>query len=182
MKYTDLILNKKENKTVKFGDTEIKVLQYLPISEKYDLMMITLQKAKEDKLYNSLLLDMYFHLNLVYLYSDIIFTEEDREDEQALYDTLVESGLLDIIINAIPNNEYETIFNYMNEYIKDDIHLSSSAGGVVSSIINDLPAQAQAMAEIINSFDEDKFQAVKDFATAANGGRPIDNVVQMPTN
>ena len=31
---------------------------------------------------------MYFNLNIVYLYTNLIFTEEERKDEEKLYDEL----------------------------------------------------------------------------------------------
>ena len=46
--YTSLKLKTDNSvKTFQFHDTNIDVLQYLPIEDKYDLVMITLQKAKE---------------------------------------------------------------------------------------------------------------------------------------
>ena len=46
--YTNLKLKiNKEIKEISFNDTKIEVLQYLPIEDKYDLVMITLQKAEK---------------------------------------------------------------------------------------------------------------------------------------
>ena len=39
-------------KTFDFKDQKVEVLQYLPARDKYDLLMITLQKAEEDGIYN----------------------------------------------------------------------------------------------------------------------------------
>ena len=61
--------------TFDFNNQTIEVLKYLPIEDKYDLIMITLQKAEEDGIYNDIKLDMYFHLNLVYMYTNLSFTE-----------------------------------------------------------------------------------------------------------
>ena len=72
--------------TVDFNDTKIEILKYLPVSDKYDLIMATLSKAAEDVLYNPLKVDMYFHLHLVYMYTNISFTDKQREDELKLYD------------------------------------------------------------------------------------------------
>ena len=49
-----------------------------------------------------------------------------------------------------------------------------STSSMIQSIINDLPKNAQAAANIVDNFDESKYQAVIDFAKAANGGRPIN--------
>ena len=67
--------------TFDFNNQTIEVLKYLPIEDKYDLIMITLQKAEEDGIYNDIKLDMYFHLNLVYMYTILSFTEKQKENE-----------------------------------------------------------------------------------------------------
>jgi len=48
-----------------------------------------------------------------------------------------------------------------------------SVAAIVQSLINDLPANAEAAAKIVESFDMNKYKQVIDFATYANGGRNI---------
>ena len=55
----------------------------------------------------------------------------------------------------------------------DDLKYNTTAAAVIRSLITDLPKQAEAANKIIENFDKEKFQAVIDFAQAANGGRPI---------
>ena len=43
-------------------DVQIKVLQYLPIEQKNEIIQLTMQNSEENGLFNQLLLDMYFHL------------------------------------------------------------------------------------------------------------------------
>lgn len=43
--------------------------------------MITLQQAEENGVYNPMLLEQRFNLNLVYMYTNITFTEKQKEDE-----------------------------------------------------------------------------------------------------
>ena len=64
-------------KTFNFMEQEIEVLQYLPIEDKRDLISIVCQNAEENGIYNPLLVDTYFHLYLVYMYTDIIFSAKD---------------------------------------------------------------------------------------------------------
>ena len=92
--YTSLKLKPKEEvKTFDFNGVTIEVKQYLPIDEKYDLISVALQKAKEDNIYNELKLDMYFDLYLVYLYTNVTFTDKQKEDEAKLYDALQSNGM-----------------------------------------------------------------------------------------
>ena len=160
--------------TFNFNGTDIEVLNYLPVDDKYDLVMVTLQKAEEDGIYNPIKLDMYFHLHMIYMYSNLSFTEKQKENESKLYDALKSNGFLDSFLATIPNSEYQELFDYIDEIMEDTLTYRNTAGAVLQSIIQDLPKNAQAAAEIVNSFDKSKYQAVVDFATAANGGRNIN--------
>lgn len=160
-------------KEIKWEDKVIEVAQYLPINDKYDFIMITLQKAKEDVIYNPIKLDMYFHLHLVYMYTNLSFTDKQKEDEAKIYDALEGSGLLTEIIKNMSEAEYNDLWDKLNDYMEAELKYTTTAAALIKSIITDLPAQAQAAMDIVNNFDPDKFAAVRDFAKAANGGRDI---------
>lgn len=162
-----------EVKSVDYNGNAIEVLQYLPVDDKYSLINVTLQKAKEGSIYNPLKKDMYFHLNLVYMYSSLTFTEKQREDESKLYDTLVSNGLMDLIIEAIPESEYTILYSYLDEQEELLLTYKNTFGGAISEIIENLPLRADEMQQIVSTFDPEKFQNVLDFAKAANGGREI---------
>lgn len=172
--YTNLKLktNAKVN-TFRFNDYEIEVLQYLPIEDKYDLIMITLQNSKEEGYYNPLKLDMFFHLFLVYSYTNLSFTEKQKENASKLYDCLKSNGLLDSVLDNIAEEEYNDLMFFLEEQVKSEMEYGTTAASVLNKFITDLPTQAQAAMDIVNNFDKDKFQEVIKFAEAANGGRPI---------
>lgn len=157
-----------------FGGQEIEVLNYLPIEDKYDLVMITLQKAEQDGVYNPLLLDLYFHLHLVYMYTNLSFTDKQKENEPKIYDTLTSNGFFDKFFEVLDEVEYDELMNYIEELQNMTLHYKNTAGAVLQSIIQDLPKNAQAAADIVKNFDPKQYQAVIDFATAANGGRNIE--------
>ena len=160
--------------TFDFQGHEIEVLRYLPVEDKYDLVMITLQNSEENGIYNPVKLDMYFHLYLVYMYSNLSFTDKQKENESKLYDTLKSNGFIDLFLDNMEETEYADLYTYINECQEDTLHYRNTAGAVLQSVIQDLPKNAQAAADIVNGFDKNKFQAVIDFATAANGGRNIE--------
>lgn len=168
-----LKLNQTSN-VMDFNGQEVDIIQYLPVEDKYDLIMVTLQKSEEDGIYNPLKLDMYFHLHLVYMYTNLSFTDKQRENETKLYDVLKSNGFIDLLLQYIPMDEYNELQYYIEKYVKDAVKYRNTAGSVLKSFINDLPANAQAAADIVNNFDKEKYQAVVDFATAANGGRNIE--------
>ena len=155
----------------KFPGVEVK--QYLPTEDKIDLIDITLQKAKEDGIYNPIKANMFFHLYLVYLYTNISFTDKQREDEYKLYDILVTNGVIDEVIAAMPESEYTDLLNKVIERIDIDLKYNTTAASVISKLINDLPRNAEAAQNIVDNFDPEKYKAVLDFAKAANGDRDI---------
>ena len=163
-----------EAKEIDFNGSKIEVLQYLPIDDKYTLLNVTLQKAKEGAIYNPLKKDMFFHLHLIYMYTDLVFTDKQREDESKLYDTLVSNGILDKVLEAIPDTEFNTLYSYLNEQEKTILTYKNTVGGAITEIIDNLPLQAEQMQKIVDNFDPEKFQNVLNFARAANGGREIN--------
>lgn len=163
-----------EVNTFEFQGQTIEVLKYLPIEDKYDLVMIALQKAEQDGIYNPILLDMYFHLYLIYMYTNISFTEKQKDNEPHLFDTLASNGLLAKFLDTIEVSEYEDLMLYMDELMETNLYYKSTAGAVLRAVIQDLPKNAQAAADLVESFDPEQYQNVLDFVTAANGGRNIN--------
>lgn len=160
--------------TFEFCGQKIEVLKYLPAADKYDLLMITLQKSLEGNIYNEFKLNLYFELNLVYMYTNISFTEKQREDEFKLYDTLRSNGFFELFYEALDDKEYEELFDQIAELKVTMEKSRGSVAGVIANIIEDLPANAEAAAKIVENFDPSQFQAVVDFARYANGGRDIN--------
>ena len=174
MKFTDFNFStNNDTNTLTINNNQIKVRKYLSVSDKNDLVEIALQKAEFNGVYNELLLDVYFHLNIIYLYTDIEFEEQDREDEMVLYDKLESNDVIDKVVAYIGEEEYGVLTDLLNKQKENNIRYKNSAAAVLRSFVTDLPANAAAAKEIVDSFDPSQYQAVVDFAEAANGGRQI---------
>lgn len=159
--YANLKLKTNTNvKTFDFEGTEIEVLQYLPIELKNELVQIALQNADEGDLYNPLILDMYLHLYMVYLYTNITFTEKQKEDEVKLYNTLQSNGLIDMVLEKIPEDEYNLILTYSERIIKDRTKYKTSTAGIIKNAIDSLPAQMERAANIANTLDLSQFEKI----------------------
>lgn len=116
---------------------------------------------------------MYFELYLVYLYTNISFTEKQREDELRIYDNLKSNGFFDLFFQALEENEYNELFNLLNTMKKANVEHQHSVAAVIESVINNLPVNAEAAAKIVENFNPEQYKAVVDFAKYANGGRNI---------
>lgn len=157
-----------------FCGQEIEVLQYLPTQDKYDLLMITLQEAFENGIYNEFKLQVYFELNLVYMYSNISFTEKQKEDELKIYDNLNSNGFFKLFFENMNENEYNDLLMNLENIKNDKMAYNTTVKSVLQSLIDDLPSNAEAAAKIVENFAPEKYKAVVDFAKAANGGRNIN--------
>ena len=174
--YANMKLKTNTNvKTFDFCGQKVQVLQYLPAQDKYDLLMITLQKSLENGgTYNEFKLNLYFELNLVYMYTNISFTEKQREDELKIYDNLKSNGFFELFFEAMNEDEYNELFAQLNAIKKANFKNRTSVGAVINKLIDDLPANAEIAAKIVENFDINKYKEVVDFATYANGGRNIN--------
>lgn len=175
MKYSDLNLKiKKDTAIAKMADgKEVEVLQYLPMEDKIDLIQIALQKSKENGIYNELKLEMYFNLYIVYMYTNLEFTDEEKADEFKLYDELQSNDIIVRVIGAMDEDEYDNLVTYLKDMRKDYDTYNTSAAALLQAFIQDMPKNAAAAANIVDNFDEDKYKRVVDFAKSANGNRPI---------
>lgn len=179
MQYSKLNLkvNTKEN-ILKKGQVEISIREYLPIHDKIDLIEIALQKAKENGVYNEMLLDMYFNLYTVFMYTDLFFEDEEKKDLEKLYDELHSTGLLAEILSQIPEDEYASLVDYLEVMRNNNNSYERSAAGVIHTFVQDLPKNAEAASKILEQFDTKDYPEVAKFAQAANGNRPVPALVK----
>jgi len=135
--------------------------------------MITLQKSLENGIYNDFKLNFYFELNLVYMYTNISFTEKQREDEFKIYNNLKSNGFFELFYQALDENEYNELFTQLNTIRKEKTKENRSVTSIINKFINDLPSNAEAAAKIVENFNPEQFKNVMEFAKYANGGRDI---------
>lgn len=173
MRYLDLGLKKNEAKQIlKKDQFVIQIKEYLPIRDKIDLVQIALQKAEEDGVYNEMLLDMYFNLYTVYMYTDLDF-EDEKDRPEDVYDELHSTGLLAEILSKIPEDEYASLVDYLEIMRHNYNNYRRSAAGVLRLFTQDLPKNAEAASKILQNFNKQDYQNVISFAEAANGNRPV---------
>ena len=161
-----LKLKKQENTTtIKIADKDIEVLNYLPIEDKYDLIQATLQQSVEGIGFNEILIEMNFYLNVVFLYSNISFTETQKEDRYKLYDILESNGIINEIVNAIPVQEFKSLMDSFDLEKKRVGRENRSSAGILNNIISKLPNKAQETSDILKNIN---FEDMKDVVNFAN--------------
>jgi hypothetical protein len=108
------------------------------------------------------------------MYTNLSFTDKQKDNEMKLYDTLKSNGFFEEFLGTMNEDEYNELYNYIEETMEMNLKFKNTAGAVIQSIIQDLPKNAQIAADIVDSFDMQKFKSVVNFATAANGDRDIE--------
>lgn len=161
-----------ELKTFEFNGSEIAVVPYLSINDKYDFVMITLQKAFEKGVYNLVKLDMYFNLHLVYMYTNIQIDTADRTDEAGLYDIFMRSGLIAKVIETIPPAEIVELHNYIAAMQETIMKYRNTFGAVVGAFIEQLPENMEKAKEAIESFDPNKYSELVNLAANIKANFP----------
>lgn len=158
---------KSETKEINFNDKVIEVKQYLPAEEKNSILELAIQVCDEGTVTNTLALDMVFHVYMVIKYTNLTFTEAQKEDLFKLYDIMDTNGLIDAVVAAIPQEEYDLLYNNLNEMVDAYTNYRNSARAVFEQIQMFAPKEAAATAEAINQFDTAKMKDLLDIAGAA---------------
>ena len=162
MLFKDMIVTlQNELKTVQIGDNiQFNVKQYLPAEDKNALLEIAMQTADQGTILNTFALDAIFHTYLVFKYTDIEFSEEDREDLFTLYDLLEENGIINAVVAAIPVEEYNSLRTYLEEMVDSYLTYRNSAHALVEQFSMFAPQVAQNLSEISKNIDIEKLQQV----------------------
>lgn len=175
MKLDDFNLKQvNKEKNIIINDKKVNIKQYLPINDKINLVQIALQQSLEDGVYNEGLLTAYFYTYIVMFYSDIEFSDEQKQDIPSVYDVIETNDIITKVCDAIPKVEFDDLLDLLQDQKKNNTEFKQSTAYLIGQFINALPEQMEKVSEIVNNFDPSKYQAVVDFATAANGGRNIN--------
>ena len=116
---------------------------------------------------------MYFHLYICYLYTDIDFTDEEKENPTQTFDILMSMGVIDQVIATMDPTEYKTLLQIFTTTVENKTKYRSTLASVINGFIEQLPINAEEAGEIIKNFNPEQFQQVIQFARAANGNRPV---------
>ena len=125
-------------KPVQIGEETIAVKQYLPIQEKLGLISrVIMQSHEQDANYsNPVKSEVYTELEMLFAYTNISFTEKQKEDLPKLYDMLKSSGIIDEIIKNIPEVEINAIFSGVWRSVESIYNYQNSILGIISNIKN----------------------------------------------
>ena len=128
-------------KNIEFNQQIIEVKQYLPINEKLELISSVINSAADENNFsNPVKENVFLTLEILYHYTNINFTDKQKEDPVKLYDLVVSSGLVNKVTDLIPEEELDEVINGVAQSVKAIYAYKNSALGILESISQDYNA------------------------------------------
>ena len=128
-------------KNIEFNEQIIEVKQYLPINEKLELISSVINSAADENNFsNPVKENVFLTLEILYHYTNINFTDKQKEDPVKLYDLVVSSGLVNKITDLIPEEELDEVINGVAQSVKAIYTYRNSVLGILESISQDYSA------------------------------------------
>ena len=138
-------------KTIEFNEQTIEVKQYLPVNEKLEVIAKVLNNSADDNNFaNPVKVDVYTTIAVLEAYTNISFTEKQKENITKLYDMIISCALYDHIIESIPNNELRELYTAIAETAEAVYKYKNSVMGILDVLKTDYSSL---------EFDASKIQA-----------------------
>ena len=154
-------------KIINIGEKEIEVKQYLPIEDKNNLCEIALQNASAGTIFNPLLAEVYFSTYIVIEYTNLNFTDNQKADILKLFDILDSNDIINKVIEALPQKEYEILVNSFEEMMCNIKCYMSSAKAIADDLLQYAPDKSAEIAENVTNFDVEKYEQIMKIAQEA---------------
>lgn len=123
---------------VAHGDQEIEVRQYLPMTEKLDVISdIVNQSVDNNGFYNPVKVKIFMAIEVVSAYTNLSFTAKQKEDPLKLYDLLISTGLFNKVVQAISSEDWKEIQDSTWSTISNIYQYRNSVLGILESISTD---------------------------------------------
>ena len=153
---------------LEWGDQIIQIKEYLPIEDKIGVIeRIVNQSLDDNNFANPARIMINTVLEIIFAYTNINFTDKQKEDRLGLYDLLVSSELWKVIENELAEvGELSIIQITVREVIDEIYKYKNSALGILQAIqtdYNNLNLDAEALQEKIA--DENTLKLLKDIVT-----------------
>ena len=124
--------------TIDFNEQTIEVKQYLPINDKLELISNVINASHDDNNFaNPVKVSVFTTLEIMYAYTNINFTDKQKEDPTKLYDMLISSGLVAAVVDAIPETEYHEVLCGVTDSSDAIYTYRNSIMGILDNISTD---------------------------------------------
>ena len=120
---------------INYNEQTIEVKQYISVNDKLKLISNIINNTVDEHSFcNPVKVKVYLLIGIVENYTNISFTEKQKEDIVKLYDLIQSNGLFDKILAAIPDEEFNDLLNSTWDSIDAIYTYNNSAMGVIENI------------------------------------------------
>lgn len=152
-------LNLKLNKdvqTVKIGENEIEVIQYLPQEEKAKLVEFVLLNALDERTgcFSPIRIETFFAIAIMKFYTNITFTEKQLSDIVKLYDLLECNGIVTQVMSVIPEEELTFINAAVEDTANDIARYNNSFAGMITNMTTKAEGVDNQFTEIMSKLQD----------------------------
>lgn len=152
-----------EIKTIKWNEQIIEVKQYLPIEKKLLLIMDVINNSEDSNYANPIKISVFTTLKLIEYYTNINFTEKQKEDFAKSYDLFSSSELITLILESIPKKEQDEIKQGIDQSIKSFYSYRNSLLGIIDSLSQDYNKtnfDLESIQNLLNNMDVDLLKEI----------------------
>lgn len=155
--FTKLALQRNgESKNWQFNGQTIEVKEYIPIKQKMEIAQSVIQQVIEN---NNTYMDefvfrVFMDLEIVFNYTNVSFTDKQKEDLYKLYDLFVSSGFIKELRQQINCDQLDELELYTYETLHNYFNYRNSIYGIMDTMNQDYGSLAkeaeQLRADIVN--------------------------------
>ena len=132
------LAKKDEVNTIIINDNNVEVKQYLPVADKLNIITNVLQLSADDNNFaNPVKVEVFLNLEIMYAYTNLTFTDKQKEDPTKLYDLLEQNSVIAAVAQAIPETEYNLLLDWTQETIDSFYKYRNSVMGILDQVSAD---------------------------------------------
>lgn len=120
------------------GNEQIEVKQFLPLEKKLEVLTSIINNSIDERgFYNTARIDFNIKMEMLYAYTNIKFTDKQKENPMKLYDNFIASGLMKQIWDLIPEDDRNWFEKHTNASIVSIMNYRNSVYGILDSLQTD---------------------------------------------
>ena len=123
---------------INYNEQIIEVKQYISVNDKLKLISDIINKSIDEHSFcNPVKVSVFAALGIIEYYTNISFTEKQKEDPVKLYDLLQSNKLIHQICSTIPEEELNELMSGINESISAIYTYRNSVMGILDNVSAD---------------------------------------------
>lgn len=123
---------------IHFNDQVIEVRQYISVNDKLKLISDVINKSVDEHSFcNPVKVNVFAALGIIEYYTNISFTDKQKEDPVKLYDLFQSNRLIQKICDVIPKEEFDELMNGIWDSTEAIYTYRNSVMGILDNVSND---------------------------------------------